>query len=293
MIQERAQIVRLMTEYGPRPGIVEGDRVYVLRGDSPVQWERSEEIGGIDAIPLLPPVVPSKIIGVGLNYSAHAAESGREVPSEPLLFLKPPSAVIGPGATVLLPPQSDRVDYEAELAVVMGRRCRNVTPEEAWSYVLGVTCGNDVTARDLQSRDDQWIRAKGFDTFCPLGPWVVAGLSEDVVGDLDLVCRVNDVVRQTARSSEMIFSIPELIAYVSSVMTLEPSDVIMTGTPEGVGPLAAGDVVEVEVGEIGKLRNDVAQSPGVRAFREGGGDAGVGQVTTEGAGFPTPGFAGG
>ncbi len=257
MIQDRARIVRLMTEGGPQPGIIEAERVYTLKGESPDEWERGEEIGGLAEISLLAPVVPSKIIGVGLNYPAHAGESGEEVPSEPLLFFKPPSAVIGPLATIALPSQSARVDYEAELAVVIGRPCRNVKPEEAWSHVLGVTCGNDVTARDLQRRDNQWTRAKGFDTFCPLGPWIVTGLSEDVVADLDLVCRVNDVVRQSARSSHMVLSIPELIAYASSIMTLEPTDVIMTGTPEGVGPLAPGDVVEVEVERIGVLRNDV------------------------------------
>jgi 2-keto-4-pentenoate hydratase/2-oxohepta-3-ene-1,7-dioic acid hydratase in catechol pathway len=194
---------------------------------------------------------------VGLNYPAHADESMLAMPAEPLLFLKPPSAVIGPDATVVLPPQSKRVDYEAELVVVIGRRCRNVRPEEAWDCVLGVTCGNDVTARDLQRLDDQLTRAKGFDTFCPLGPWLVTGMSEDDVGDLDVTCRVNAELRQTGRTSEMAFSSTELIAYVSSIMTLEPGDVIMTGTPEGVGPLVAGDVVEVEIGSVGALRNQV------------------------------------
>jgi 2-keto-4-pentenoate hydratase/2-oxohepta-3-ene-1,7-dioic acid hydratase in catechol pathway len=245
------------TEGGPRYGVIVDEQVHSLEGDPFGEWEPGEEIGPLDELSLLAPAVPTKIICVGLNYPAHADESSLAVPSEPLLFFKPPSAVIGADASILLPPQSKRVDYEAELAVVMGRPCRNVPPEEVWDYVLGVTCGNDVTARDLQQLDDQWTRAKGFDTFCPLGPWMVTGVSEGEAGDLDIICRVNGELRQAARTSEMVFSPTELIAYASSIMTLEPGDVIMTGTPEGVGPLAAGDVVEVEVGGIGVLRNPV------------------------------------
>jgi 2-keto-4-pentenoate hydratase/2-oxohepta-3-ene-1,7-dioic acid hydratase in catechol pathway len=151
------------------------------------------------------------------------------------------------------------VDYEAEMAVVIGRRCRDVAPEEAWKYVWGVTCANDVTARDLQRRDGQWTRAKGFDTFCPVGPWVVIGLSEADVADLEVICRVNGEVRQRGRTSEMAFSPADLIAYSSAVMTLEPGDLLLTGTPAGVGPLHPGDVVEVEVEGIGVLRNPVAR----------------------------------
>jgi 2-keto-4-pentenoate hydratase/2-oxohepta-3-ene-1,7-dioic acid hydratase in catechol pathway len=233
------------------------EQVYGLVGDLFGHWRPGEEMGPLDELSLLAPIVPTKIVCVGLNYPAHADESSMVLPSEPLLFFKPPSAVIGPEATILLPPQSERVDYEAELAVVIGRRCRNVGPGEAWDYVLGATCGNDVTARDLQQLDDQWTRAKGFDTFCPLGPWMVTGLRDADVADLEVACRVNGALRQTGRTSEMTFSPSELIAYASSIMALEPGDVIMTGTPEGVGPLAAGDVVEVEVGGIGVLRNPV------------------------------------
>jgi 2-keto-4-pentenoate hydratase/2-oxohepta-3-ene-1,7-dioic acid hydratase in catechol pathway len=182
------------------------------------------------------------------------------VPKEPLLFFKPPSSVIGPGAPIILPPQSERVEHESELAIVIGRRCRDVTEEAAWGHVLGVTCGNDVTARDLQRQDKLWTRAKGFDTFCPLGPWLVAGLDESDVADLRIVCRVNGEVRQRGRTGEMVFSPAALIAYASSVMTLEPGDVIMTGTPAGVGPLLAGDVVEVAVEGIGVLHNPVKGS---------------------------------
>jgi 2-keto-4-pentenoate hydratase/2-oxohepta-3-ene-1,7-dioic acid hydratase in catechol pathway len=262
MKQERRRIVRVLTDDGPRQGVVVDGQVSAVIGDLQRGWQKTERLGSLDSVSLLPPVAPTKIIGVGLNYRAHAAESSAEVPSEPLLFFKPPSAIIGPDARIVLPPQSDRVDYEAELAVVIGRSCRNVSVSEARSYVLGVTCGNDVTARDLQQQDNQWTRAKGFDTFCPLGPWVVTGLSEDEIDDLEVVSRVNGEVRQAARTSELVFSIPELIAYASSVMTLEPGDAILTGTPEGVGPLSPGDVVEVEVESIGILRNHVASDEG-------------------------------
>jgi 2-keto-4-pentenoate hydratase/2-oxohepta-3-ene-1,7-dioic acid hydratase in catechol pathway len=242
---------------GPRWGIIENERVYGLSGTPLSDWEREAEIGRLDGLKLLAPTVPTKIVCVGLNYAAHAGESSMEMPPEPLLFLKPPSSVIGLGAPIVLPPQSERVDYEAELALVIERRCRDVTVQEAWDYVLGVTCGNDVTARDLQQRDDQWTRAKGFDTFCPLGPWLVTGLSEGDVADLEVVCRVNGEDRQRGHTSDMAFSPARLIAYVASIMTLEPGDVLMTGTPAGIGPLRPGDVVEVEVQDVGVLRNPV------------------------------------
>jgi 2-keto-4-pentenoate hydratase/2-oxohepta-3-ene-1,7-dioic acid hydratase in catechol pathway len=238
-------------------GVVRRGQIHALQGDPFGVWKTGETLGELRAMSLVAPVAPTKIIGVGLNYPAHADESSAEVPSEPLLFFKPPSAVVGPEAVIVLPPQSQRVDYEAELVVVIGRPCRSVRPEKAWNYVLGVTCGNDVTARDLQRRDNQWTRAKGFDTFCPLGPWVVTGVSEDEVADLGVVCRVNGEMRQQARTSQMAFSPAQLVAYASSIMTLEPGDVVMTGTPEGVGSLASGDVVEVEVEDVGVLRNRV------------------------------------
>jgi len=252
------RLIRVATDGdGPRWGIVENERVYGLSGTPFSDWERGSEIGPLDALPLLAPAVPTKIVCVGLNYAAHAGESSMELPAEPLLFLKPPSSVIGPGVPIVLPPQSGRVDYEAELALVIGRRCRDVTVREAWDYVLGVTCGNDVTARDLQQRDGQWTRAKGFDTFCPLGPWLVTGLREGDVADLEVVCRVNGEDRQRGRTSDMTFTPAQLIAYVASIMTLEPGDVLMTGTPAGIGPLRPGDVVEVEVQDVGVLRNPV------------------------------------
>jgi len=213
--------------------MAEDEQVYALEGAPFGTYRRGTEIGHLESLQLLAPAEPSKIICVGLNYPAHADEANWEMPPEPLLFFKPPSSLVGSGADILMPPQSRRVDYEAELAVVVGRRCRNVAADEAWDCVLGVTCGNDVTARDLQQRDTLWTRAKGFDTFCPLGPWLVTGLSEQDVADLTVVCRVNGATRQRARTSEMAFSPAELIAYASSIMTLEPGDLFLTGTPAG------------------------------------------------------------
>ncbi|MBI5517774.1 MAG: fumarylacetoacetate hydrolase family protein [Deltaproteobacteria bacterium] len=204
---------------------------------------------------LLAPVEPSKVVCVGRNYRAHAKELGHEVPSEPLLFLKPPSAVVGPGATVRLPPQSARVEHEGELVVVCGRRLRDVTPEEALRGLFGVTCGDDVTARDLQRKDVQFTRGKGFDTFCPLGPWVREGM---VDRDAELTVTVNGVRRQRGWVRDMVFPVGELVAYISAVMTLEPGDVVFTGTPEGVGPLLDGDRVTVEISGIGALHHGVA-----------------------------------
>ncbi len=207
---------------------------------------------------LLPPTVPSKIVCVGRNYAAHAAEHGADVPVEPMLFLKPPSALIGAGAAIELPPSSSQVEHEVELAVVIGRRARRVRSEEALEYVLGYTCANDVSARDFQRKDGQWGRAKGFDTFCPLGPWIVTDLNPS---DLMLRAWVNEELRQKSRTSLMVFDVPTLVAFISEIMTLEPGDVILTGTPEGVGPLRPGDTVRVEVEGIGVLSNPVRARP--------------------------------
>lgn len=254
---EQRRFVRVERSGVPQWGLVEGEWVFAMTGSPFSEWRRGEALGPLAGLRLLPPAAPSKILCVGRNYPAHAAEHQAKVPAEPLLFLKPPSSVIGPGDPIVLTPLSEQVEHEAELAVVIGRRCRNVTPEEAWGCVLGVTCANDVTARDLQRRDGQWTRAKGFDTFCPLGPWLVAGLTAQDVADLEVVCRVNGAVRQRGRTSEMVFSPARLIAYTAAVMTLEPGDVLLTGTPAGVGPLAPGDEVEVEVEGVGVLRNPV------------------------------------
>jgi len=253
----QARLVRVAHKGMVTWGTVEDDGVHRLEGSPYGTWESGEKLGILDELTLLPPTAPTKVVCVGRNYIAHAAEHGSPVPEAPLLFLKPPSSMIGHGDAVVLPPQSQRVEHEAELTIVIGRRCRNVTREEAWAYVLGVTCGNDVTARDLQRADGQWTRGKGFDTFCPLGPWLVTGLSESDIADLAVTCRVNGEVRQLGRTSEMVFSPTFIIAYAAAVMTLLPGDVIMTGTPAGVGPLAAGDIVEVEIEEIGMLQNPV------------------------------------
>ena len=205
------------------------------------------------------PLRPSKIIGIGRNYVEHARELGNEVPAVPIIFFKPPTALIGPGETILLPDVSQRVEFEAEIGVVIGRRIRNADPNAAERAIDGFTCVNDVTCRDLQKVDGQWGRAKGFDTFCPAGPRVVSGL--DWRG-LELICRVNGAQRQRAKATDMHFSIPELVSFLSGIMTLEPGDLIATGTPAGTAPLHHGDVVEIEVTGVGVLSNPVrAESP--------------------------------
>jgi 2-keto-4-pentenoate hydratase/2-oxohepta-3-ene-1,7-dioic acid hydratase in catechol pathway len=205
------------------------------------------------------PLRPSKIIGIGRNYIEHARELGNELPSVPIIFFKPPTALIGPGDTILLPDVSQRVEFEAEIGVVISRRIKNADPNAAERAIGGFTCVNDVTCRDLQKIDGQWGRAKGFDTFCPAGPRVVSGL--DWRG-LELLCRVNGAERQRAKAADMHVSIPELVSFLSGIMTLEPGDLIATGTPAGTGPLHHGDVVEVEISGVGVLSNPVrAENP--------------------------------
>lgn len=199
---------------------------------------------------LLCPAAPTKIVCVGRNYAAHAKELGHDIPTEPLLFLKPPSALLDPGGTVVLPPESARVEHEAELAVVVGRRVKNVGKEQALSCVYGYTCACDVTARDLQRKDVQFTRAKGFDTFCPVGPWIETELDAAAVS---VACRVKGQTRQNGNTRDMIFDVPTVVAYVSHMMTLEPGDLLLTGTPDGVGPLVAGDSLEVEIAGVGAL----------------------------------------
>ncbi len=200
------------------------------------------------------PLRPSKIVCVGRNYAEHARELGNAVPERPLLFFKPPSAVIGTGEAIVLPAASTRVEHEAEIGVVIGRRLRNASLDEAERGIGGFTCVNDVTARDLQKTDGQWARAKGFDTFCPVGPTVVEGLDWRA---LEVIGRVNGEERQRGNTGQMMFNIPQLLSYISAIMTLEPGDLVATGTPAGVGPLTAGDVVEVEIPGVGVLSNPV------------------------------------
>ena len=235
-------------------GVVDGDRVTAIAGHPFGPFELASTSFPLDEVRLLAPVVPSKVVGVGRNYAAHVREMGAEPPDAPVLFLKPSTAVVGPGEPVRLPSLSAEVHHEAELAVVVGRLVREVPVERALEAVLGYTCGNDVTARDLQRSDGQWARAKGFDTFCPLGPWVETDLDPT---DLAVGCRVGGEVRQAGRTSAMLRGVAELVSYVSAVMTLLPGDVLLTGTPEGVGPVRAGDTVEVTVEGVGTLTNPV------------------------------------
>lgn len=227
---------------------------------SAAPWEEGrqtgERVSASEAV-FIAPITPTKIVCVGRNYKAHAAELGNEVPAEPMLFFKPPSALIGPGAAIELPHQSSRVDHEAELGVVIGKRCRNAALENALDYVFGYTCVNDVSARDLQKKDGQWARAKGFDTFCPAGPLLVSGLAPQELG---VRCHVSGAPRQDGHTRDMIFPVADLIVYISSVMTLEPGDLIATGTPHGVGPLTPGDTVDVEIDRIGVLSNPVRKA---------------------------------
>jgi len=216
---------------------------------------------GFEPIPLseadlLTPVTPSKIVCVGRNYREHIAELGHEMPAEPLLFFKPPSSLLRPGGAVVLPAASERVDFEGELAIVIGRRTRNLKPEDDWREVVrGFTLANDISARDIQKKDDQWARAKGFDTFCPVGPIVSDEL--DLESGVTLETRVNGELRQQASTREMIFPVPDLLRYISAVFTLEAGDLILTGTPSGVGPLKPGDRVEVSIAGLGALTNTV------------------------------------
>jgi len=255
------RIARFTTGDDPRFALVDGEpgseQLVVLTGDplfTPVQ-PTGERVPLGDGVRLLAPVIPrSKVVGVGRNYAAHATELGNTVPTTPLLFLKPNTSVIGPDDPIVLPPYSEEVHHEAELAVVIGKITKNVTPERALAHVFGYTAANDVTARDVQRTDGQWTRAKGFDTSCPLGPWIVTDLATD---DLGVVARVNGETRQDGRTTELVFDVAHLISFISEVFTLLPGDVILTGTPAGVGPVVHGDIVEIEVEEIGVLRNPV------------------------------------
>lgn len=250
------RFVRLLIAGHARWGRLEGELVTLLEGDP---WEAQVAVGG--AVPLaearlLPPCRPTKIVCVGLNYRAHAAEMGKPLPDEPLLFLKAPSALLAPGDTVVLPRESQEVHHEGELALVVGRRARHVDASDALGHVFGYTCLDDVTARDIQRREKVYTRAKGFDTFCPVGPWLETEIPDPQA--LDVTLRINGEVRQHGATADMIFPVAEIVAYVSRIMTLEPGDLITTGTPPGVGPLHVGDAVEVEIAGVGILRHAVA-----------------------------------
>ncbi len=249
------RIARFSHQDAIRFGIVDDGDLVVLSGDPMFAgFDTTGERVPLADVVLLAPVIPrSKIVCVGRNYRDHAAELDNDVPAEPLLFFKPNTSVVGPGDAIILPPQSERVDFEGELAAVIGRVTKNVPAERALENVFGYTIANDVTARDLQKTDGQWARAKGFDTFCPLGPAIETDF--DPTGDAVVTTRLNGDVKQQGPISDMIFSLADVIAYASAAFTLLPGDVILTGTPAGVGPFTAGDVVEVEISGLGILRN--------------------------------------
>jgi 2-keto-4-pentenoate hydratase/2-oxohepta-3-ene-1,7-dioic acid hydratase in catechol pathway len=249
------EFMRVLHAAEARWVLSQDDGLYWIDGDPFGEWERGGEVCSLAAVRCLPPCAPFKIVAVGVNYHDHADEMGSQPPGEPLLFLKPPSAILGHRESIVYPAHlSQRVDYEGELAVVMGRRGKHIPVEDALDYVLGYTCANDVTARDLQRRDRQWTRGKGFDTFCPLGPVICTGLDPRA---LTIITRVNGEICQHASTKEMIFPVEVLLNSISQVMTLEPGDVVLTGTPSGVGELHPGDVVEVEIEGIGTLANPV------------------------------------
>lgn len=252
------KFARFMTkEKTTHLGWVNDDRIGLVEGDIFGEYRRLESSLSITGITVLPPVEPGKIICLGRNYVEHAREQGAEVPESPLIFLKAQSAILADRGQIQLPVQSEQVEHEAELVVVIGKKGRWIPVEDAFDYIFGYTIGNDVTARDLQQKDGQWTRAKGFDTFCPIGPWIETELDPS---DTLITCRVNSELRQMASTREMVFTVPQIVAYISTVMTLMPGDLIFTGTPAGIGPLTNGDEVEIEIEGIGLLRNSVISS---------------------------------
>ena len=248
------RLVRFLARTKPAWGVVNGDELLELDGDffTPFKTLKADHV--FSQVRLLPPCNPSKVVAVGLNYRDHAHELGHAVPEEPVIFLKPATTIIGPGESVIYPAASSRVDYEAELGVVVKDRTRNISPEEAPDHILGYTCANDVTARDLQKKDGQWTRAKSFDTFCPVGPWIETDLDP---GDLLIQSYLNGERRQSSRTSQLIFNVHELVSFISGIMTLEPGDLIITGTPAGIGPMKPGDEIEVRIEGIGSLKNRI------------------------------------
>lgn len=246
------KLVRFETDGQVKTGLVEGDSVFELSGDIFGPYDKTGKTFNLEQVDLKAPCQPGKIVAVGLNYRDHAEEVGLDLPTEPLIFLKPSTSVIGPGDAIEWPAMSQQVDYEAELAVVIGKRAKNVDRAEASDFVLGYTCLNDVTARDLQNKDGQWTRSKGFDTFCPVGPVIVTDLEPS---DVAVSAWLNGEKKQDSRTSNLVFAVPELVEHISRIMTLEPGDVIATGTPSGIGPMADGDRIEIRIQGIGSLVN--------------------------------------
>jgi 2-keto-4-pentenoate hydratase/2-oxohepta-3-ene-1,7-dioic acid hydratase in catechol pathway len=248
------QFIRYQKDGAISYGLLEGEAIRPLAGDLFGEYTRGPRALTLGEVRLLTPCTPGKIIAVGNNFADRAREAGLPSPTLPLIFLKPPSALIGPDDAIVLPPQSQQVEHGAELAVVMGRRARWLSPEDAPRFILGYTCGNDVTARDIVEAEGLWTRGKSFDTFCPLGPLIQTALDPT---EVLITCKVNGQTRQMTSTHDMLFSVPQLVAFISSVMTLLPGDVILMGTPAGAGPLVEGDVVEVEVEGVGVLKNTV------------------------------------
>jgi 2-keto-4-pentenoate hydratase/2-oxohepta-3-ene-1,7-dioic acid hydratase in catechol pathway len=247
------RVVRVFTGEDVRYGLADATSITLISDEPFAAWETDDVISMVGAR-LMPPAMPTKIVCVGVNYKSHAREMGHGLPTEPLIFLKPPTSMNAPNGEIHLPEGVGRVDYEGELAVVMGRRAHRIGPEDAPSHILGYTCANDVTARELQRIDGQWARAKGFDGFCPLGPWVETDVDPS---DLLLETYLNGDLVQSARTSDMVFDVPALVSAISQVMTLLPGDIVLTGTPSGIGELHAGDTVEVRIEGIGGLASRV------------------------------------
>ena len=254
------RIVRYQGSDGPTWGIADAlDRVHVSGGNDPfADRALGPDVGSLDDVELLAPVAPSKVICVGRNYREHVAEFGNAVPDQPLLFWKPSSSIVGPGDEIHYPSLSKRVDPEAELVIVISREAHRISADRASEVIGGYTCGNDVTARDIQKSDDQWTRGKGFDTFCPIGPWIETELDPN---DLRVTCTVDGELRQDGRTRDLIFPIPYLIEYITRFTRLLPGDLVMTGTPEGVAPMTIGQTVLVEVEGIGRLENRLVAEP--------------------------------
>jgi 2-keto-4-pentenoate hydratase/2-oxohepta-3-ene-1,7-dioic acid hydratase in catechol pathway len=248
------KLLRFQAQGRTACGILQGEEVTELAGDffSPLKTLSTKY--ALARVKLLTPCNPSKVVAVGLNYQDHARELELPLPETPIIFLKPPSSVIGPGDSIRYPGMSSRVDYEAELGIVIKDRVKDIRPDEASTHILGYTCANDVTARDLQKKDGQWTRAKSFDTFCPVGPWIETGLDPD---DLLVESYLNGVRRQSSRTSQFIFTADQIVSFISRVMTLYPGDLIITGTPAGIGPMKPGDEIEVRIEGIGSLKNVV------------------------------------
>lgn len=256
------RLVRFQAQGRPVYGILSNDEVVELDGEGygPLTLRRARHRTA--DVKFLAPCVPTKIVAVGLNYRDHARELGMTVPDDPILFLKPPTSLIGPGDAIIRPPMSRQVDYEGELGIVIKDRVSRITPVESRQHILGYTCANDVTARDLQKKDGQWTRAKSFDTFCPAGPWIETELAPD---DILIETFLNGERKQSSRTSQFIFGIDHLVSFISQVMTLHPGDLIITGTPAGIGPMKPGDEVEVRIEGIGSLKNRVSAEFGVRS----------------------------